>query len=92
MRATLVMRKKSAIMASAIAAIITTSILAFALPNQVFAQCPWGPPPTGHAWQVPPVPNTGGQGGKVLAGQEAQAGYYYKQLATKLCPKIHHLL
>jgi hypothetical protein len=32
------MRKKSAIMTAIIAAIITTSILAFALPKQVFAE------------------------------------------------------
>jgi hypothetical protein len=70
-------------MASALSAILTTSVLAFALPNQVFAQSAHGGPSTpginfyfgGNVLLVHTA--SGGSTsstGQVLVGHEAQAG------------------
>jgi hypothetical protein len=72
------MRKKTSItMALALAAILTTSAFALALPNQAYA-LHFGPGP--HVLSGPP----GAQVGKVLSGEEAQVGKILSEHQTQL--------
>ena len=60
------------VMASAISAIITASVLTFALPNQVFAQLVRDPSDTITKGERGLLAGHEAQAGKVLSGEEAE--------------------